>query len=293
MFDLFHSIRTTTPPSSYKKRGSGQLVLIVTCVIIMGLLALANAQVMQASFGGLGSSSISLQAQQYASAKADIIKATTYDKLTAQSKTTIQNSNGFQDEIQLSPEESISDKIKQRTAIIHVYRNEEILPRFTLKVLRTSADKSSDLPPGSIIPWFGRPRDLPEGWHVCDGTNGTPDLRDRFIVGAGRNYNLEDVGGADEVTLEANEQPSHYHFFGWNSSNNTGYFLSFGNAKYWPALASGVHAQKWNGSNGGNWSQSRTGENLATSLAVGTAAEKAHENRPPYYALFYIMKIES
>ena len=69
--------------------------------------------------------------------------------------------------------------------------------------------------------------------------------------------------------------------------------ISFGNAKYWPALASGVHAQKWNGSNGGNWSQSRTGENLATSLAVGTAAEKAHENRPPYYALFYIMKIES
>ena len=49
----------------------------------MGLLALANAQVMQASFGGLGSSSISLQAQQYASAKADIIKATMYDKLTA------------------------------------------------------------------------------------------------------------------------------------------------------------------------------------------------------------------
>lgn len=81
------------------------------------------------------------------------------------------------------------------------------------------------MPPGSIIPWFGRLRDLPEGWHVCDGTNGTPDLRDRFIVGAGRNYNLEDVGGADEVTLEANEQPSHYHFFGWNSSDNTGYFL--------------------------------------------------------------------
>ena len=304
MFDFIPFRKDNYPPSSYKKRGSAELALIVTCVIIMGLLTLANAQVMQASFGGLGSSSISLQAQQYASAKADIIKATTYDKLTAQSKTTIQNSNGFQDEIQLSPEESISDKIKQRTAIIHVYRNEEILPRFTLKVLRTSADKSSDLPPGSIIPWFGQLRDLPEGWHICDGTNGTPDLRDRFIVGTGSNYKLGDIGGLDAVKLEASEQPNHYHYFGYNYSSNNGQFPCIRDRALIPrypasANGAGVTASKWNGSNGGNWwgwdggGSSYLLSNLVTSLAYGTAADEAHENRPPYYALFYIMKIES
>ena len=259
----------------------------------MGLLTLVSAQAIQANFNSLGSSSIALQAQQYASAKADIIKATSYNKLEPQSKTAIQNSNSFYDAVELSPEESYSDEIKQRTATIHVYLREEFTPRFTLKVVRTSTDIRTDLPVGSIIPWFGKLINLPEGWQVCDGTKGTPDLRDRFIVGVGSNYKLGDTGGANEVTLKANEQSSHYHFFGWNSSNNTGYFLSFGNAKYWPALASGVHAQKWNGSNGGNWSQSRTGENLATSLAVGTDAEEAHENRPPYYALFYIMRIEA
>ena len=170
MFDLFHSTRTTTPPSSYKKRGSAQLVLIVTCVIIMGLLALANAQVMQASFGGLGSSSISLQAQQYASAKADIIKATTYDKLEPQSKTTITNSNGFQDAVELSPEESYSDDIKQRTATIRVFLGEEVKPRYSLKVLRLSKENTAtSVPIGTVIIWptFNNPDD--GVWLLCNG----------------------------------------------------------------------------------------------------------------------------
>ena len=159
-------------------------------------------------------------------------------------------------------------------------------------MLRSDVEKDFGVPDGTIVPWYGNIAEIPEGWYLCNGANGTPDLRDRFIVGAGSSYQLGDVGGLNEVMLAANEQPNHYHFFGWNSSDNTGYFLSYGNARYWPALASGVHAQKWNGSNGGNWSQGRSGENLATSLAVGTAAEKAHENRPPYYSLYYIMKIK-
>ena len=104
----------------------------------MGLLALANAQVMQASFSGLGSSNIALQAQQYASAKADIIKATTYDDLEPQSKSEITNSNGFQDAVELSPEESYSDEIKQRTATIHIYLGEV----FTKSITAFKGNKS-------------------------------------------------------------------------------------------------------------------------------------------------------
>ena len=169
MFDLFHSIRTTTPPSSYKKRGSGQLALIVICVIIMGLLALANAQTMQASFSGLSSSSISLQAQQYASAKADIIKATTYDKLEPQSKTTITNSNGFQDAVELSPEESYSDDIKQRTATIRVFFGEEIEPRCSLKVLRLSKENTPGVPIGTVIIWPSVNNPDSGIWLECNG----------------------------------------------------------------------------------------------------------------------------
>lgn len=49
---------------------------------------------------------------------------------------------------------------------------------------------------GSIILWHGSLASVPTGWHLCDGTNGTPDLRDKFIVGAGGAYDVTDTGGA-------------------------------------------------------------------------------------------------
>lgn len=45
------------------------------------------------------------------------------------------------------------------------------------------------VPVGTISMWVGSVGDIPAGWHLCDGTNGTPDLRDRFVVGAGNKYN--------------------------------------------------------------------------------------------------------
>lgn len=59
----------------------------------------------------------------------------------------------------------------------------------------------SGLPKYSIIMWGGPVDQVPDGWHICDGTNGTPNLRDRFIVGAGNKYKLSDVGGEENVTL--------------------------------------------------------------------------------------------
>ena len=263
------------------------------------MIALSTAKISQASLGSLGASKIALQAQQYAAAKADIIKATDYEELTAQAQENIPNSD-FYDEVIIGSETLYpgKDDIYQRICTINVYQYGDVLPRYSLKVARTSVDLRPSVPVGSILPWRGRLADMPEGFALCDGSNGTPDLRDRFIVGAivgaGNEYNLNDTGGEKEVLLEAEQTASHYHYFGYNSSNNSGYFLSFGNSdsRKFPPLAPLVHAQKWNGSGGGNWSTSRGGENLATSLAVGVDATKPHENRPPYYALYYIMKLD-
>ena len=136
----------------------------------MGLLALANAQMIQTSFGSLGSGNIALQAQQYASAKADIIKATAYDDLESQSKKIIQNSNDFWDAVELSPEESYSDEIKQRTATVNIYRGSEPEPRYSLKVLRLSREvKASGVPIGTVIIWPAD-KDPTEGtWLLCNG----------------------------------------------------------------------------------------------------------------------------
>ena len=270
---MYYAERRLYPPTTQKRRGSALIVLVVIAAIITGMIALSTAKISQASLGSLGASKIALQAQQYAAAKADIIKATDYEELTAQAQENIPNSD-FYDEVIIGSETLYpgKDDIYQRICTINVYQYGDVLPRYSLKVAKTSVDLRPSVPAGSILPWRG----------------------DRFIVGAGNEYNLNDTGGEKEVLLEAEQTASHYHYFGYNSSNNSGYFLSFGNSdsRKFPPLAPLVHAQKWNGSGGGNWSTSRGGENLATSLAVGVDATKPHENRPPYYALYYIMKLD-
>jgi len=54
---------------------------------------------------------------------------------------------------------------------------------------------------GMIIIWSGAVGSIPTGWQICDGTNGTPDLRNRFVVGAGDSYAVDATGGAATMDL--------------------------------------------------------------------------------------------
>jgi hypothetical protein len=62
------------------------------------------------------------------------------------------------------------------------------------------------LPTGIITMWSGSIATIPTGWYLCDGTNGTPNLKDRFIVGAGNTYAVSATGGSADATL-----PTHTH----------------------------------------------------------------------------------
>lgn len=62
---------------------------------------------------------------------------------------------------------------------------------------------------GSIVMWSGSVAEIPTGWQLCDGSNGTPDLRDRFIVAAGGSYTAGTTGGS--TTITENNLPSHNH----------------------------------------------------------------------------------
>ncbi|CAK7055326.1 hypothetical protein [Bilophila wadsworthia] len=57
-------------------------------------------------------------------------------------------------------------------------------------------------PRGVVKMWYGEAAKVPAGWAICDGTQGTPDLRDRFAIGAGGKYGLEATGGAESATPE-------------------------------------------------------------------------------------------
>lgn len=67
------------------------------------------------------------------------------------------------------------------------------------------------VPQGLIAMWSGLDVDIPDGWALCDGTNALPDLRARFIIGAGGSYSVDGTGGNTQVTLTTGHLPSHTH----------------------------------------------------------------------------------
>ena len=71
-----------------------------------------------------------------------------------------------------------------------------------IKELRASLEAASLylVPRGGVILWHGSSDAIPKGWAICDGTQGTPDMRDRFVVGAGGKYALDGMGGAESAT---------------------------------------------------------------------------------------------
>ena len=78
------------------------------------------------------------------------------------------------------------------------------------KILFDKIDKYL-VPVGTIVLWSGTTSNIPTGWVLCNGSNGTPDLRDRFIVGAGSTYSVGATGGEASHTLTEDELPSHTH----------------------------------------------------------------------------------
>ena len=63
------------------------------------------------------------------------------------------------------------------------------------------------MPSRGIIMWSGTAADIPTGWALCDGTNGTPNLTDRFVLGAGKAYRSEER----RVGKECRSRWSPYH----------------------------------------------------------------------------------
>ncbi len=136
-------------------------------------------------------------------------------------------------------------------------------------------------PVGCIVLWSGAEKDIPSGWALCNGQNGTPDLRNRFVVGAGSNYSVGATGGSADVTLTADQMPKHNHWYaGDDYLTDVGSYGGYNPANSKVATTYGYDA-----------SSSHSG-NAAIFVTSDTGGNKAHENRPPFYALCYIMRIK-
>ncbi len=145
--------------------------------------------------------------------------------------------------------------------------------------LKVPNGKIDFLPKGSIIAFYGSP--FPPGWAICDGTNDTPDLRSRFIIGATlgnkepdklpnglTSRNFGGNGGEEAHVLDIKEIPPHNHRF---------------------------RQYQWGGGDEYIQGPDNNGDNMGWKTTENTGGEdgvtKAHNNLPPYFALYYIMRI--
>ena len=203
------------------------------------------------------------------------------------------------------------------------YRNAGNLNAGTIPDARL--DDSSLFVTGMILMYTGN--SAPSGWAICNGSNGTPDLRDRFIVGAGSAYSVNNTGGAASVTLSTAQIPSHNHSFSGSSShshtinNHTHSFSGSGSnthshgipkgsggsqasiANYVPSPRVESVQASFNTNNatisisvsGTTGNPSDRGTDSQSVSISGNTGNKgdggSHENRPPYYALMFIMKL--
>lgn len=171
------------------------------------------------------------------------------------------------------------------------YTKEEVNQKIT-------EGSASATPIGTILMWPGS--NLPEGYLICNGatfdkdecpelynilgSDKLPDLRDRFIVGAGNEYNLKDTGGEKKHTLTTNELPSHQHNF------KDYYYVETEEALRDRDVTNYDKITTNNKAGSGSIDEDNDClvyyEHKTDNLGEG----QSHENRPPYYALYFIIK---
>ena len=152
-------------------------------------------------------------------------------------------------------------------------------------IIGVQAAAGTTIPAGMISLWYGSIGSVPSGWYLCDGTNGTPDLRDKFIVAAGSTYAVGATGGTATNTLTTNELPAHTHTATVTDPGHVHSFDAAIRATYGSATSGNIYLGGLSSVSGTN--SATTGISVANS-ATGSGA--AFSNIPPYYALAYIMK---
>jgi len=161
----------------------------------------------------------------------------------------------------------------------------------TTQLATTEFVASTLFPSGGIIIWSGSAAAIPSGWLLCNGSSSTPDLRNRFVVGAGSTYAVGATGGSANAVIV-----SHTHTATTATTSLTGTITNQYVAGDTYGSTTGVFSQS-NGNVDGDGGESRPGRTISfdgshnhttTNSTEGVSGTNA--NLPPYYALCYIMK---
>lgn len=171
---------------------------------------------------------------------------------------------------------------------IKVGTDSEMLPRQRVTSVGYAFSAGNGVPKGGVIMWSGAVDQIPAGWALCDGVERTlsdgskitpPNLKDRFIMGAGGGYAVGASGGEATHILTVNEMPTHSH-----GVADPGHQHAYKNGS--DTTSAGYAANTNNGQ------PSQYTENATTGISINNVGGgNAHNNLPPYYALAFIMKL--
>ena len=165
------------------------------------------------------------------------------------------------------------------------------------RILDSTNVKQYAFTKGMIIIWSGSSSNIPSGWALCNGSNGTPNLSGRFVLGyagSGTASSVGKTGGSESVTLTTSQMPTHNH------DANHRHLTVINGDMSWSANAYNGWSIQWDhgdaGSDGGTGHIGYTSypNNSSSGFSTGsTGGGLAHNNMPPYYVLCYIMYIGS
>jgi len=160
----------------------------------------------------------------------------------------------------------------------------------------TVGSNSFSLPKGMIVAFNSY--EAPEGWAICDGTKGTPDLRNRFIIGAnpGGAYGtasgtaLGTIGGNQTISLAPDNLPPHRHISVLINPDGSGPRWNWG-SNDWLGNGNGGFSGGGSAGFGTGGSPYLTGDGSKVDKSESGLVNKPINILPPFYALTYIIKI--
>ena len=136
------------------------------------------------------------------------------------------------------------------------------------------------IPIGGIIMWSGRRGSIPDGWALCNGSNGTPDLRGKFIMGVSNLSESDSTGGRENVTLSVGNLPAHNHMYAGDDHVDYIHDSNYNAGNNVVSRPGGYDATSSNSGLGTIYRTSNTGSGQAFSIL------------PPYYKLAFIMRVK-
>ncbi len=181
--------------------------------------------------------------------------------------------------------------------------------------INAGSASSSGIPAGVIVMWSGSTTQIPQGWTLCNGQNGTPDLRDRFIVGAGNTYAVGNKdGGANSHNLShSHTVNNHTHEVVGESpgTNGSGDHTHHIDVQFYNCIGDCIDSRDkgsddtgsdshghhlitdtWGGGNHSHTVNFHNHGGATGGSAPATNSQlSAIDNRPPFYALCFIMKL--